>query len=80
MGINILGVICMLKISVGGNRVDLAKCAACYESFDSTDDTHDTYYDIIFIYLFTFLHHFSNMQFMLFANLLSRDLKINSIP
>lgn len=38
MSINILGVIYTLKMSVDGDIVDLAKCAARYASFGSTDD------------------------------------------
>lgn len=41
MSINILGVIYTLKMSVDGNIVDLAKCAARYASFGSTDDHSD---------------------------------------
>lgn len=48
MGINILGVIYTLKISVDGNIVDLAKCAAHYASFGSTDDRLDTYHFLFY--------------------------------
>lgn len=48
MGINILGVIYMLKMSVDGNIVDLAKCAARYASFGSADDRHDTYHSLFY--------------------------------
>lgn len=41
MSINILGVIYTLKMSVDGDIVDLAKCAARYASFGSTDDQSD---------------------------------------
>lgn len=44
MGINILGVIYTPKMSVDGNIVDLAKCAARYASFGSADNRLDTYH------------------------------------
>lgn len=51
MGINILGVIYTQKMSVDGNIVDLAKCAARYASFGSIDDHRDTYRSLFFFAL-----------------------------
>ncbi len=70
MGINILGVICTLKMSVDGNIVDLAKCAARYASFGSADDRHGTYHSL-FLPLCVLL--FSNKQFNVFASSLSNS-------
>lgn len=59
----------MLKMSVGGNIVDLAKCAARYASFGSTDDSHDTYHSLFTLVCSHF--HISSLTF--FASSLSNS-------
>lgn len=54
MVINILGVIYTLQMSVDGNIVDLAKCAACYASFGSTDGQLDIYHFFFFTHVTLF--------------------------
>lgn len=55
MVINILGVIYTLQMSVDGNIVDHAKCAACYACFGSTDGQLDTYHSFFFFTLVNLL-------------------------
>lgn len=78
MGINILGVIYTLKMSVDGNIVDLAKCAARYASFGSTDDCLDTYHSPFYPSKLLF----SNKQFNVPCKFIKvfKDLKINCMP
>lgn len=77
-GINILGVIYTLRMSVDGNIVDLAKCAARYASFGSTDDRHDTYHSLFLLLCVLLLSNKTFNGLCKFIKLF-KDLKINGV-
>lgn len=59
----------MLEMSVDGNIVDLAKCAARYASFGSADDRHDTYHSLLPSRVLLF----SNKQFKVLCEFIKQN-------